>query len=372
MKFKCSKNDLLNCLSSVTKSASSKTTMPILEGILIETIGSNVKFTTNDLEIGSEYIIRANVEADGKTVVDNKMFNEIIRKLEAEEITFELDNNIFIIKSASGIFKLSTMNPDEYPKLPVFNVDNSITINQSIFKDMIKKTIFATSQDENRPVYTGALVTVEDNVLKVVAIDGFRLALRQHLLENSNNNFKAIIPGKTLSELIKILSDDEKAVVKIGVNKNQALFEMGECIVVSRIIEGEFLNYNSVIPGEFETKVKVNTKNILETLDRVSLFAREVSEKEKKAPIKVTISMEGVEISCTSLAGDAKENVTGVVEGKSLEIGFNPRYLIEALKVIENDEIIMNYTTNVSPMIIKPTVGNDYIYMILPVKLRQD
>ena len=371
MKFKCSRNDLINCLSSVTKSASAKTTMPILEGILIETIGNNVKFTTNDLEIGSEYIIKATVEVEGKTVVDNKMFNEIIRKLEAEEITFEVDNNIFVIKSASGIFKLSTMNPEEYPKLPVFNVDNSITIKQGIFKDMVKKTIFATSQDENRPVYTGALVTVEDNVLKVVAIDGFRLALKQHLLETNNNNFKAIIPGRTLSELLKILSDDE-ATVKIGVNRNQALFEMGECIVVSRIIEGEFLNYNSVIPSEFETKVKVNTKSLLESLDRVSLFSREVSEKEKKAPLKVNISMDGIEISCTSLAGDAKENVACVVEGKNLEIGFNPRYLIEALKVIENEEVLMNYTTNVSPMIIKPVHGNDYIYMVLPVKLRQD
>lgn len=372
MKFKCSRNDLLVCLSSVTKSASSKTTMPILEGILIETIGNNVKFTTNDLEIGSEYIIKANVESDGKTVVDNKMFNEIVRKLEADEITFEVDNNTFIIKSASGVFKLSTMNPEEYPKLPVFNVDNSIVIKQGIFKDMIKKTIFATSQDENRPIYTGALVTVEDNILKVIAIDGFRLALKQYVLENSNDNFKAIIPGKTLSELIKILSDSEDINVKIGVNKNQALFELGECIVVSRIIEGEFLNYNSVIPSEFETKIKVNTKNILESLDRVSLFSREVSEKEKKAPIKLNVSMEGIEISCTSLAGDAKENVVGVVEGKNLEIGFNPRYLIEALKVIENEEIVMNFTTNVSPMIIKPTHGNDYIYMVLPVKLRQE
>lgn len=372
MKFKCSRNDLLICLSSVTKSASSKTTMPILEGILIETIGNNVKFTTNDLEIGSEYIIKATVEKEGKTVVDNKMFNEIIRKLEADEITFEVDNNTFIIKSASGIFKLSTMNPEEYPKLPVFNVDNTITIKQGIFKDMIKKTLFATSQDENRPIYTGALVTVEEGVLKVVAIDGFRLALKQYILENSNDNFKAIIPGRTLSELIKILSDSEDIDVKIGVNKNQALFELGECIVVSRIIEGEFLNYNSVIPNEFETKIKVNTKSILEALDRVSLFSREVSEKEKKAPIKLNLSMDGIEISCTSLAGDAKENVLGIVEGKNLEIGFNPRYLIEALKVIENEEIVMNFTTSVSPMIIKPTHGNDYIYMVLPVKLRQD
>ena len=372
MKFKCSKNDLLNCLSSVTKSGTTKTTMPILEGILIETIGDNVKFTTNDLEIGSEYIIKATVEEEGKTVIDNKMFNEIIRKLESNEITFELNENIFIIKSASGVFKLSTMNPEEYPKLPVFNIDSSIIIKQGIFKNMIKKTIFATSQDENRPVYTGALVTVQNNILRVVAIDGFRLALMQHTLEKNNNSFKAIIPGRTLSELIKILSDKDDVEVKIGVNKNQVLFEMGECIVISRIIEGDFLDYNSVIPNEFETKVRANNKALLETLERVSLFSREVSEKEKKAPIKVNINMEGIEISCTSLAGDAKENVAGVVEGKNLEIGFNPRYLMEALKVIENDEIVMNYTTNISPMIIKPVHGNDYIYMVLPVKLRQE
>ncbi|MDD2628025.1 MAG: DNA polymerase III subunit beta [Clostridia bacterium] len=371
MKFKCNKNDLLICLSSVTKTASTKTTMPILEGILIETIGDKVKFTTNDLELGSEYVINAEIEIEGKIVVDSKMFNEIIRKLESEHITFELKESIFIIKSASGIFKLSTMNAEDYPKLPVFNVDNSIIIKQSIFKEMIKKTIFATSQDENRPVYTGALVTVEENILKIVAIDGFRMALRQQLLDSSNN-FKAIIPGKTLSELTKILSDDEEQTVKIGVNRNQALFEMGNCIVVSRIIEGEFLNYNSVIPNEFETKIKIKTKQLLESLDRVSLFSREVSEKEKKAPIKILINMEGIEVSCISQAGDAKENIVSVVEGKELEIGFNPRYLIEALKAIENDEIILQFTTNISPMIIKEVHGNDYIYMVLPVKLRQD
>ena len=370
MKFKCNTQDLVNCLGSVTKTASAKTTMPILEGILIETLGNNIKFTTNDLEIGSEYIIKGDVEREGKIVVDIKLFNEIIRKLTSEEVKFELEDNIFTIKSTSGVFKLSTMNADEYPKLPVFNVDNTITVKQTIFKDMIKKTIFATSQDENRPIYTGALVIVENNVLRVVAIDGFRLALRQYMLESNTNDFKAIIPGRTLSELIKILSDNEEKQVKIGVNKNQALFEMGECIVISRIIEGEFLNYNSVIPSEAETKVRINTKNLIDTLERVSLFSREVSEKEKKAPIKVKITLDNLQVSCVSQAGDAKENIDATIEGKEIEIGFNPRYILEALKVIESEEIIMNYTANISPMVIKPLAGSEYIYMVLPVKIK--
>lgn len=372
MKFICSKNELVVCLNSVTKTVGGKTTMPILEGIKIEAIEGFVKFITNDLEIGSEYILKAKVDVKGKIVVDNKMFNEIIRKIESETITFELVNNIFVIKSTSGIFKLATMNAEDYPELPLFNVENQIEVKQNILKEMIKKTSFAISTDENRPIYTGALVKVENNILTIVAIDGFRLALREHRLENSINDFKAIIPGKILSEIIRILSDEEVYKVKIGVNKNQILFEMDNLIIVGRIIEGEFLNYGAVIPSESTTKVRVNTKNILETLDRVALFSKEVSEKEKKAPIKIDIKLENIEVSCISQVGDAKEIINGVVEGKNLEIGFNPRYIMEAFKVIEDEEVIMNYTTSVSPMVIKPVAGSEYIYMVLPVKLIQE
>lgn len=271
----------------------------------------------------------------------------------------------------NGIFKLSTMNPEEYPKLPIFDVENSVYLNLKELKDMIKRTIFSVSNDENRPIYNGALLKVEENVLTIVAIDGFRLSLRKKLNETDINNFKAIIPGKVLGELLKILSDNEEEHVKIGINRNQALFEMGNTIIVSRIIEGEFLNYNNIIPEKNETKVRVKTKSLLDSFERVALFAKENKEKDKKSPVKMNIGIDGIILSCVSETGDAKEVIAAVVEGKDIEIGFNPRYVIEALKAIDDPEICIEFTTGISPVLMKPVATSDFIYVVLPIKLKQ-
>lgn len=371
MKFKCIKEDLIKGLNSVSKTVASKTTLPIQEGILIETASDSIRLTTNDLEIGTEYVLYAEVEEAGATVVDMKTFNEIVRKIESLEIAFEEQDGIFAIKSTSGVFKLQTMNAEEYKRLPVFNVEKQVEIPQKVFKDMVKKTVFAASVDMNRPVYTGVLITVSGNVINLVAIDGFRMAIKKELLENYTNDFKAIIPAKVLTEVIKSLEDEDDKKIRIGVNKNQALFEMDECTVVSRIIDGEFLNYNNVLPAEADTKVKINRKQFLEAIERVAIFSRDVSEKDKKVPVKLAIKMDSIEVSCISITGDAKEVVNSVVEGKSLDIGFNPRYLIEALRAVEDEEIQMEFSTNVSPLVIKPLAGNTYIYMVLPVKIKE-
>lgn len=370
MKIKCNLKDLINGLNIVTKT-SNKTTMPILDGILIEAYNGTVKLITYDLEIGSEHSLECNILEEGSTVVETRLLNEIIRKIEDETVEIEVVDQVFILKSVNGIFKLSTMNPEEYPKLPIFDVENSVYLNQKELKDMIKRTIFSVSNDENRPIYNGALLKVEENVLTIVAIDGFRLSLRKKLNETDINNFKAIIPGKVLGELLKILSDNEEEHVKIGINRNQALFEMGNTIIVSRIIEGEFLNYNNIIPEKNETKVRVKTKSLLDSFERVALFAKENKEKDKKSPVKMNIGIDGIILSCVSETGDAKEVIAAVVEGKDIEIGFNPRYVIEALKAIDDPEICIEFTTGISPVLMKPVATSDFIYVVLPIKLKQ-
>lgn len=371
MNVKCNLKDLINGLNVVAKT-SNKTTMPILDGVLIEAYNGRVKLITNDLEIGSEHTFDCNILEEGSTVVDIKMLNEIVRKIEDEEIEFKVQDSLFILKSINGTFKLATMNADEFPKLPIFDIESSVTLNQKKLKDIIKRTIFSISTDENRPIYNGALLKVEDNVLTIVAIDGFRLSLRKNLSEKNINNFKAIIPGKVLAELLKILTDEEEDNVKIGINRNQALFEMGQSIIVSRIIEGEFLNYNNIIPESNETKVKVKTKKLLDSFERVALFAKENKEKDKKSPVKMSIGIDGIVLSCVSETGDAKENIDALVEGKEIEIGFNPRYVIEALKAIDEQEIYIELTTNISPVLLKPTNSNEFIYVLLPIKLKQN
>lgn len=372
MNIKCNLKELINGLNIVSKTSISKTTMPILEGVLIEAHNNKLKLTTNDLEIGTEHTLECNVIEEGKTVVDIKTLNEIVRKIEDEKVEILVEENLFVLKSVNGIFKLATMNANEYPKLPIFNIENSINIKQKVFKDMIKRTLFAVSTDENRPIYNGALLKVENNILTLVAVDGFRLALRKNISDENINDFKVIIPGKVLSELLKVLNDEEESKVRIGVNKNQALFEMGKSILVSRIIEGEFLNYNTIIPDSYETKVKVKTKNLLDSFERVALFAKENKEKDRKAPLKMDIGIDGIVLSCVSEAGDAKEGVQAVVEGKDIEIGFNPRYIIDALKVIDDNEIYIEFTSSISPVLIKPVNTKEYIYVVLPIKLRQN
>ncbi len=372
MNIKCDLKELINGLNIVSKTSSSKTTMPILEGILIEAYNDTITLITNDLEIGSEHKFKCNILEEGKTVVDIKMLNEIVRKIEDESVEISVEDNVFILKSINGIFKLAVMNPSEYPKLPVFEIDNSVELEQRSFKDMIKRTLFSVSSDENRPVYNGALVKVENNILTIVTIDGFRLSLRKNLSEKNINDFKAIIPGKVLSEILKILSDEEGKQIKIGVNRNQALFEMGNSIIISRIIEGEFLNYNTIIPEHSDTKVRVKTKSLLDSFERVALFAKENKEKDKKSPVKMNVGIDGIVLSCVSETGDAKEVITALVEGKEIEIGFNPRYVIEALKVIDDPEIYIELNSSISPVLIKPIVSNEFIYVVLPIKLRQE
>lgn len=370
MNIKCNLKDLINGLNIVAKAAN-KTTMPILDGVLIEAFQGTLKLTTYDLDIGSEHTFNCEVLSEGSTVVDIRMLNEIVRKIEDETIEIEVNETVFVLKSVNGVFKLAVMNPDEYPKLPIFNIESSVTLEQKILKDMIKRTLFSVSNDENRPIYNGALLKVEDNILTIVAIDGFRLSLRKYLSEKNINNFKAIIPGKVLSELFKILTEEENQYVKIGVNKNQALFEIGQSIIVSRIIEGEFLNYNNIIPETYETRIKIRTKNLLDSFERVALFAKENKEKDKKSPVKMNIEIDGVILSCVSENGDAKEMISAVVEGKDIEIGFNPRYVIEALKSIDDQEIYVEFTSNISPVLIKPITSNEFIYVVLPIKLKQ-
>lgn len=370
MKFVCYKDKILKALNSVVKGVASKTTMPILEGILIQTNESEIKLTTYDLEIGIEYTMECEIIEQGNTVVNATMFTEIIRKLPDSEINISInENNLLIIECEGSLYKLATMNPDEFPELPKIEIENSITLEQSALKNMIRKTIFAVSNEENRPIFTGCLFEIKNNRLNVVAIDGFRLALRTINLPTLVQDFKAVIPAKTLNEVNKIISDSFEN-IKIGVSKNQALFEMENCKLVTRILDGEFLNYGSVIPDNWQTRVKVNKTNLQESFERISLISASSIEKEKKYPVKVSVDIGKMTISCTNQSGDAKEDIYISTEGQNIEAGFNPKYFLDCLKAIEEEEVYLEFGTTVSPCLVKSIEDNDYVYMILPIRLK--
>ena len=372
MKIVCYKDNILKALNSVVKGVASKTTMPILEGILIQTNDNEIKLTTYDLEIGIEYVIESEVEEQGNTVVNAIMFSEIIRKLPDTEINITLnENNLLVIECEGSLYKLATMNPEEFPELPKINIESSIQLDQKTLKSMIRKTIFAVSIEENRPVFTGCLFEILNNKLNVVAVDGFRLAWKSKFLQTKVNNFSAVIPGRTLNEINKILLDSFD-MIKIGVAKNQVLFEMENCKIVTRLLDGEFLNYSSVIPENWETRIRVNKSILQDCFERVSLISASSIEKEKKYPVKVTIDIGKVTISCTNQTGDAKEEIYVSTEGKNLEAGFNPKYFLDALRNIDDEEIFVDFGTSISPCIIRPTEENgDYVYMVLPIRMKE-
>lgn len=369
MKFVCEKEKILKGINSVINGVSTKTTMPILEGILIQTNDNEIKLTSYDLEIGIEYILEANIKEQGSTVVNAIMFSEIIRKLPNAEIQIRInESNLLEIECEGSLYKLATMNPEEFPELPRINIDNSVKLEQTTLKNMIRKTIFAVSTEENRPIFTGSLFEVVNHKLNVVAVDGYRLAVKNKEIEETNE-FSCVIPGKTLNEVNKIISDSFDNIT-IGIAKNQALFEMENCKIVTRLLDGEFLKYSNAIPQNWETRVKVNKNHLQNCFERILLISASSIEKEKKYPVKINIEVGKVTISCSNQTGDAKEEIEVETEGKDLDIGFNPRFFIDALKAIDDEEVYIEFGTNRSPCIIKPVEDGDYVYMILPIKMK--
>lgn len=371
MKFICYKDKIIKAINSVVKAVASKTTMPVLEGILIQTNDNEIKLTTYDLEIGIEYVMDCKVEEQGSTVVNAIMFSEIIRRLPDTEIKIYLDNkDLLVIECEGSLYKLATMNPEEFPELPKISVENSIQIEQNTLKNMIRKTIFAVSNEENRPIFTGCLFEVKNNKLNVVAVDGFRLSWRSSFLNIQSNDFSAVIPGKTLNEVNKILLDSFD-LIKIGISKNQALFEMDNCKIVTRVLDGEFLNYENVIPKEWDTRVRVNKNNLQNSFERISLISASSIEKEKKYPVKLVVDIGKITISCTNQTGDAKEEMYVSTEGKNIETGFNPKYFLDALKAIDDEEVYLQFGSSISPCVIKSVdeENSDYVYMVLPMRI---
>ena len=372
MKIICDKTNLLKAINSVVKGVSSKTTMPILEGILIQTKDNKVKFTTYDMELGIEYVIDCEVIEQGSTVVTATVFSEIIRKLPDTDISITLDEKeLLVIECEGSLYKLATMKAEEFPDLPTIDEENSVEIDQKSLKDMIRKTIFAVSTEAHRPIFTGCLFEVKDNQINVVAVDGYRLGWKKKYLDQSTSDFKVVIPGKTLNEVNKIILDTTDN-IKISIAKNQGLFEMENCKIVTRLLEGEFLDYEKVIQKNWETRIRVNKKEMQECFERVSLISMSTLEKERKYPVKVTIEIGKIVISCKNQAGDAKEEFMITTEGKNLEVGFNPKYFLDALKAIDDEEVFVEFGSSLSPSIIKSVEDTgDYVYMILPIRIQE-
>lgn len=365
MKFTCDQNKFLEVIQTVQKGTSGKTTMPVLEGILIKSQDGLLKLIATDLELGIESTMEANIYEEGSVVIPSKILTEIVRKLPSAEMEVVIDSNYSVrIKCLNSEVTLQGFAPDEFPELPEVEKNRVIEINQMHLADMIRQTVFAVAVDEARPILTGALLEVSGNTVTMVCLDGYRLALRVGLTEADYEAAKVIIPGKSLSEISKIIgSEDEN--VGIAISDRHVLFDLGHTRIISRVLEGEFINYRQIIPGDYKSRVKVDTGILSSSIERASIFARE----GKNNLIKLTVQEQKMIITSNSEAGKVYEEIPIILEGKELEIAFNARYFMDMLKVLDDQEICLDFTTNVSPCVIRPIHGGSYTYLLLPVRI---
>lgn len=363
MKIVCQKSELLKSVNIVMKAVPSKTTMPILECILIDASGAEIKFTANDMELGIETIVEGDIQEKGKIAIDARLFSEIIRKLPDNEVVIKTDDKYQAsITCEKAKFSISGKQSDDYPYLPFVEKDNSICISQFTLKEVIKQTIFSIAQNENNRMMTGELFEINENILKVVSLDGHRISIRKIELKENYEHRKVVVPGKTLIEISKILSGETEDMVNIYFTKNHILFEFNDTIAVSRLIEGDYFRIEQMLSSDYETKIQINKKEFLNCIDRATLLIKEGDKK----PIIIGIDDATMELKINSQIGSMNEQILIEKEGKDILIGFNPRFLIDALRVIDDETITIYLVNPKAPCFIKDD-AESYIYLILPV-----
>ena len=363
MKLVFSKSNLNRAVSIVMKAVPTRTTMSILECILIDASTNEIKFTANDMELGIETIVDGEIIEKGKVAIDAKIFSEIVRKLPDNDITIETDSNFTsIITCENSKFNIAGKSGDDFSYLPAILKDTSITISQFSLKEIINQTIFSIAMNDNNKMMTGELFEVSENSLKVVGLDGHRIAIRNIALTECSDEVKVVVPGKTLVEISKILSNNADDLVNIYFTKNHILFEFDNTIVVSRLIEGDYFRINNMLSSDYETKITINKKEFLDSIDRANLLIKEGDKK----PIIINITDGSLEVNVTSAIGSLNENIDINKEGKDIMIGFNPKFLIDALRVIDDETVNIYLVTPKAPCFIKDK-DETYIYLILPV-----
>ncbi|MCI8556493.1 MAG: DNA polymerase III subunit beta [Lachnospiraceae bacterium] len=363
MKIVCNKTDLLKGVNIVLKAVPSKTTMSILECILIDASAQKIKLTANDMELGIETVIEGDILEKGIVAIDAKIFSEIVRKLPDNYVAIETDANFQTkITCEKAKFNISGKSGEDFSYLPYIEKEDHISISQFSLKEIIKQTIFSISDNENNKMMTGELFELNDYNLKVVSLDGHRVSIRNLELKESYDSKKVIVPGKTLMEISKILSGEMDSFVNIFFTKNHIVFEFDETVVVSRLIEGEYFRIEQMLSNDYETKVQVNKKELLNCIDRATLLIKEGDKK----PIIIEIGDGEMHLKITSGVGSMNEEIVIEKEGKDILIGFNPKFLIDALRVID-DEIITLYMVNPKAPCFIRDEEQSYIYLILPV-----
>ena len=363
MKLICSKSNLLHGVNIVSKAVPTRTTMAILECILIDASANEIKLTANDMDLGIETKIEGEIAERGVIALDAKIFSEIVRKLPDSDVVIETDASFkTTITCEKAKFNIVGKSGDDFSYIPYIERNEAITLSQFTLKEVIRQTIFSIADNDNNKLMTGELFEIEENHLKVVSLDGHRISIRNIELKNNYEHKKVVVPGKTLQEVSKILPGSAEEDVNMFLTDNHIVFEFDDTTVVSRLIEGEYFKIEQMLSSDYETKVKINKRELLDCIDRATLLVKEGDKK----PIIMNVTDGNMELKINSFIGSMNEDIDIVKDGKDILIGFNPKFFIDALRVIDEEEVSLYMVNPKAPCFIKDDEGK-FIYLILPV-----
>lgn len=365
MKIICDRKILSSKLGIVKKAINGKNSMEILRGVLVRACDSTVTLIGYNLELGIKLNMKAKVECEGEMLIDCSFLLDLTKKLESDEVTIESLGDTAKITSNRSVYKYSIFNASDYPVLPELETSNSISIKIGLLKDMVSKTSMAVSQDQTKPILMGQLIEFDSDLISMVALDGYRLAVKRSIGENTNLKEQVNIPAKTLLDIVS-LTQDENSIAQLSYDEKYLLFKQEDLTAISRIIGKSFIDYRKFVPKNFETKVKLNTSDFKSAIERASIFA----QARKNSLLKLEINDSNLLISSGEDKGDCLEMLDIDMQGSPLVISFNSRYILEGLKGIDTKEFFIEFLGNKNPAVFKPTSTEDYFYLLLPILTR--
>lgn len=368
MKFTCNLNELKEAVTNVSLAIPQKSTMAALEGVLLECYNGSLKVSGYNLELGITTSIKANILTEGEIILNAKIFSDILRKTSGTSLSFSVDDkNLVTIIASDTHYTILGIETEDYPEIPIVIKDQSFSINESLLKNMINQTSFAVSTNEQIPIQTGCLFDIDYGILNLVSVDGIRLAKRTERI-NVSDKFYFVVPGKTLNEINKLLKDESEENVTVYVTAKHIMFDINGFFVVSRLLEGRFLEYQSAIPQGYKTRVKVSTRDFINIIERAAVIIND----RVKCPIKSVFENNTISVSCFSTMGKFHDKLFADITGEvtAVTLGFNNKYMTDALKATECDEVYLEITDPVSPIKITPLEGESFLYLVLPVRLK--
>lgn len=369
MKFSCSTKELSEACSNVMRAVSTKVTIPTIEGILMECGSDTLSLTGYDFEFGINTTLQANVTEPGAIVINAKVLSDIIRKLPDGKVSFEINGTSVSIVNGAAQYNITGIDADDYPELPSVSGGYPLFLNQRMLQSMVNQTLFAVADNESaKPVHTGLKFELTLNQLRLIGVDGYRLAIRTETVKYNGENISFIVPKKTIRELIKLMDGDEEKDISVSVGKRHIVFEIDNYSIISRLLDGDFLDYNAAVPKTCATTVLINTDDAITCIER----ALPVIENDKKNPIRCLFDNEEMRVSTVSGLGRVVDYTHANISGERVEIGFNSRFLLDALRAADTDQVKIELNSAVSPAKVLPVNDDGFLFLVLPMRLKNE